>query len=563
MFGRKKMYKKGMKDAMNAYVSFGEKQEQALEQIRKEIQAGQAKYEDMLSRLGDDILGVYDYLTSKEKEELYHLCTPTDISVLGEEERRLLIALLYQLADDEKQEYTEEQQKYIRSIQMYLGISNPQTSIDYETIERIDSIEYQKIFLQVVLEFFYLRASDEISDAQEAVLSYFSINKRQAEQMELYVSKVYNILGPEGLCEKYGSEIDDETDLDESELNPGRGNRFSKFYFKKVDHKYEIRLWETDDILVDLNSFRSIHETFWFDNIVAYAEKVTYADKVNENVYHVIDISTQKEKATIKAERLIAVSTSYYVTQKKVGNKKMWSVSDYKKRETYTFMFTVNDRIIGLTDQYLIIGINVLDTNEYIFYGDGEIICIDFKNKNKTVIKEYSNRQLNVAKVYDNKVFFTLDYFKNDGSNYGQNSELYCYDLESLQMKWKSNEKITPDFWSRDYVTSWGEDKGQAIIIHDNIGELFYGECEAIRVVFDCETGQIYSIDKIEDIGGSFKGLYVLDDVVVLLALSNNYLHYGDLGVDMDGLNLCFLYQWAVDCDGNSIADKIKKRTFS
>ena len=49
MFGKKKMYKKGLADAMSAYQDFGTKQEEALAAIREEVRKGKKQLEDALS----------------------------------------------------------------------------------------------------------------------------------------------------------------------------------------------------------------------------------------------------------------------------------------------------------------------------------------------------------------------------------------------------------------------------------------------------------------------------------------------------------------------------------
>lgn len=204
MFGRKKMYKQGLAHAMQAYEGFAEKQKAALDVLRQEVRAGNIRLEEALSGLGEDINGVYDYLTSKEKAALYQLSTPLDLKELEDEERRLLLAVLYQLADDEGISVTDAQRTYIRSVQKYLGITNPQVNIDLSVVGNIDSLEIQKVFLQVVLEFFYLQDQDEITDEQEDFLGNFSVNRKQAELIEDQVSRLYNVVGVEGLAEKYG-----------------------------------------------------------------------------------------------------------------------------------------------------------------------------------------------------------------------------------------------------------------------------------------------------------------------------------------------------------------------
>ncbi len=211
MFGRKKMYKKGLADAMQAYEDFGRKQEEALAQIREEVKAGK-KLEDALAELGDNINGIYDHLNGKEKAALYHLSTPMDIKALDEQERQLLMAVLYQLADDEGSAVTEEQRAYIRAVQRYLEITNPETQADLEVVGEIDSLEVQKAFYQVTMEFFYLADEDELTDQQGEFLKNFSLNDKQVKLIDLRVSRLYNAMGAKGLAEKYGYHPEGEPD---------------------------------------------------------------------------------------------------------------------------------------------------------------------------------------------------------------------------------------------------------------------------------------------------------------------------------------------------------------
>lgn len=222
MFGRKKMYKKGLADAMQAYEAFGKKQEAAIAHMREEIRKGQKLEEalnDTIASLGDDIAGLYDYLNAQEKKALYHLSTPLDIKDLDKEEQQYLLAILYQLASDEGDLLTDYQRMFIRSVQRYLEITNPQTEADLSAVGDIDSLEVQKAFLQTVLEFFYLQDGDELTDTQEEFLGYFSVNKRQALLIEERVSRLFNVVKAEGIAEKYGF-VPDEEDI-KNVNNPG------------------------------------------------------------------------------------------------------------------------------------------------------------------------------------------------------------------------------------------------------------------------------------------------------------------------------------------------------
>lgn len=204
MFGRTKMYKKGLADALEANKGFMEKQQAAIEHMRQEIRDGKDMLQALRELMQQDVGNILEYLDTKEKEALYKLANPFNLKNLEKEEKQFLLAVLYQLAHDEGDSLTENQRAYIGSLQQYLKIVNPQTNADLQAVENIDSIEIQKAFLQTALEFFYLQDTDQLSDAQEDFLSYFSLNKRQAEAIELNVSQLYNALGPAQLAVRYG-----------------------------------------------------------------------------------------------------------------------------------------------------------------------------------------------------------------------------------------------------------------------------------------------------------------------------------------------------------------------
>ena len=121
-----------MADAMTAYEAFGEKQEEAIRYVGAEIERTAGK----VDRLGGKIGEIADYITDQEKAALYKLNTPVDIADLDDAEKRILLAVLYQLSADED-EVTEEQQNYIRAVQQYLKIYNPQTEIDLSAVENL------------------------------------------------------------------------------------------------------------------------------------------------------------------------------------------------------------------------------------------------------------------------------------------------------------------------------------------------------------------------------------------------------------------------------------------
>lgn len=196
----KKDYKKGMADAISAYEAFGEKQEAAIRHVGAEIEKTAGKVDKLGGKIGE----IADYITDKEKAELYKLNTPVDIADLDDAEKRILLAVLYQLSADED-EVTEEQQNYVRAVQQYLKIYNPQTEIDLSAVENIEDISTQKAVLQAVLEFFRLGTHpEELTEEQENFLDCFQVNRRTRREIDGFINAIVDAVGIKGLAEKYG-----------------------------------------------------------------------------------------------------------------------------------------------------------------------------------------------------------------------------------------------------------------------------------------------------------------------------------------------------------------------
>lgn len=196
----KKDYRQGMSDAMAAYEAFGEKQEAAIQHVGAEIEKTAGKVDQLGGKIGE----IADYITDKEKAALYKLNTPVDIADLEDAEKRILLAVLYQLSSDED-EVTEEQQNYVRAVQQYLKIYNPQTEIDLAAVENIEDISAQKAVLQSVLEFFRLGTHPEaLTEEQEDFLDCFQVNRRTRREIDGFINAIVEAVGIKGLAEKYG-----------------------------------------------------------------------------------------------------------------------------------------------------------------------------------------------------------------------------------------------------------------------------------------------------------------------------------------------------------------------
>jgi len=196
----KKDYKQGMADAMEAYRRFGKKQEAAIRHVGEQVEKTAGKVDSLGGKIGE----ITDYITDQEKAALYKLNTPVDIADLEDAEKRILLAVLYQLSADEE-ELTEEQQNFVRAVQQYLKIYNPQTEISLDAVENIEDVSAQKAVLQTVLEFFYLGTHPETySDDQMDFLDCFQVNRKTRREINGYINAIVEAVGTQGLSEKYG-----------------------------------------------------------------------------------------------------------------------------------------------------------------------------------------------------------------------------------------------------------------------------------------------------------------------------------------------------------------------
>ena len=480
MFGRKKMYKKGMEDAMRAYEQFGKKQEAALEKIREEVRNGNKKLEDMISELGEDINNVYEFLTDKEKVALYNLCTPKDIKDLGDSERRMLLAILYQLAENEGAwGLTDYQKKYIRSVQRYLEITNPQTSIELSVVENVDSLDDQKAILQSVLEFFYLQDTNELSDDQEEFLEYFCINKKQAQQIELYVSKLYNTVGSEGLCEKYG-------------FVPEGGEKYASASSSEQNSKYTcytdlkinaIRCWEDDSILIEPRYNPE------FDLTHQIEDKLLWGSIVNgEKVYRITDIESGKEILEIRESdglELCAVSNNSFCTNRRgtiiikdFNNSEILNIPlELKEDVPLAYIAFIYDRYFACT--YSGEGISIEDENSYI-------IAYDILTGEKIDVDCISTDEGMVCDVYsiNNCLYIVISPYYNHSYDY---YDIWCYDLEKRKYKWKQFKILYAPHQTLCYCGEFRLASKSGKIIY------YYGidKNKSAYIILDQETGEI------------------------------------------------------------------------
>jgi len=195
-FGGTNKFKKGMEAGAKPFEAKFEQHSEALKRLENNFGSLWNSSKEVADKIVDSI-------EETERERLYGLYTQTDIKQLKSEYKEILIAALYTLNTKSNNEL---QQCYIRSVQKYLDIKNPQTSIDFAGIENIDSQNAQKAIFQSCVEYLLLGYGSPafFKEYGENLFSLFIIKEKDKEQIWDNVLQIYSAAGPSGLSEKYG-----------------------------------------------------------------------------------------------------------------------------------------------------------------------------------------------------------------------------------------------------------------------------------------------------------------------------------------------------------------------
>jgi hypothetical protein len=191
-----------MKDFTKGMAAGAKPFEEKFEQHADAIKCVADKLEDGMDRVIGVMNAVIDDMSGLEKKRLYDLNTQYDIKGLEDYEKELLLAALFTLA---KGEANEKQQAFIRSVKKYLDIKNPQTEVDLSGIENIENLNSQKAMFQTFAEYLFLAHEDDSFWEEYADLfDLFSVKKRDRDAIYGNILQIYNAMGAEGICEKYG-----------------------------------------------------------------------------------------------------------------------------------------------------------------------------------------------------------------------------------------------------------------------------------------------------------------------------------------------------------------------
>ena len=188
-----KSYKRGIADTAHAFAEFERKQADAINFVR----------ENFVEGIQQNINDLCEHITEQEKNALYNFPTPIDIRDLDDQDKVLIVGILYVLANDKYP--TEHQKCYIQLLQKYIDVKDYPLGLDISVIEDIDSITTQKMIFQVVIEYLTLKNSDayDETDIQNDLLNSFSISTKAKSEIIERVEFVYKILGNDGISKKY------------------------------------------------------------------------------------------------------------------------------------------------------------------------------------------------------------------------------------------------------------------------------------------------------------------------------------------------------------------------
>jgi hypothetical protein len=186
---------KGIEAGAKPFEEKFKQQANAINRVSDKLEKGMEKVSGVVGE-------VINELTSIEKKRLYDLNTQYDLINLEDHEKELLLSCLYTLAGDTA---NENQKSFVRSVQRYLEIKNPQTSIDLSGVENVENLNSQKAMFQTFSEFLFLaNENDSFVDEYEEFFDYFSVSKKDRAILLNNVKQIFNATGVSGLCEKYG-----------------------------------------------------------------------------------------------------------------------------------------------------------------------------------------------------------------------------------------------------------------------------------------------------------------------------------------------------------------------
>lgn len=196
---------------------FGDK----LDQLANVSESAVSDIQEGLDGVTEVVNIVLDDLSAQEKKHIYDLDEATDISVLEDDEKEFLVAILTELAN-RIPTVSDLQKKYLLGVCGVANVAVPQSSINLVCIENIENMKTQKILLRYVMEFLFIGEQnyDFLEKYEDDLFCYFSVNKRGISEIKESINRVFNAMGIEGIASRYSFAIvEEEPDCEDEAIS--------------------------------------------------------------------------------------------------------------------------------------------------------------------------------------------------------------------------------------------------------------------------------------------------------------------------------------------------------
>lgn len=430
-----KDFKKGMEAGARP---FAEKFKNYFDDLKKSTEKINEKF-NQFDEINDTII---DGMNSIEKKQLYDLNTLIDIKELGEDEKEILMAVLYTISNS-MDKINEYQQLFIRSVKEYLEIYNPPVNIDLMVIDNVENLNDQKAILQVVMEFLFLSNSNHTyMDENKDIIECFSINRRGKLEIQNCIDVIYKATGLQGIAEKYGYIVEEDLDGDSEEDIEENQTKTESYDGRDICEKCA-------DI-VNINSHVVLKDyiVYWDD----WTDKVYRVNKENGQVLE-MDLEMDLELTFTWRQNILSNDNSIFI------------VKDWYTNELISLnVNTLETNIFNLSGDY---GKKFQCNNEYIIYNadindERKMLKFNLEDKKEEVIDEIEN--FNEYYILDDYIY-VQDY-----------EQLFKYNLKDNSISYICEY----DGWGNDFLNQYNTNHYKNILfsINSNGNEIYDGELD-------------------------------------------------------------------------------------
>ncbi|NBK99747.1 MAG: hypothetical protein EOM50_17400 [Erysipelotrichia bacterium] len=201
--GKKQEFKRGMDAGARPF-------EDKMTQLGEQVDDVKKELSNQINNFSDIQNAILTELSSKEKKELFDLDTEKSTDLLDRDDKEFALSILYSIADL-IEETSDLQKQYIIRLQRYFEITEPNLNVGLSKIENLDDLATQKVLYQLVNEFVFLYNGEFYeNELDEDLYDYFSLNKKTKNAIREGIERLVKIMGYYGLIEKYGYEVVEE-----------------------------------------------------------------------------------------------------------------------------------------------------------------------------------------------------------------------------------------------------------------------------------------------------------------------------------------------------------------